>query len=149
MQTNNKQAVYSISATCRLLKLSRGQFYLLQKAGIFPPSLKDNRTDRSYFNEELKNVCLEIKRSGIGFNNQYHLFYEPRKDVGKPRRKRNNDNHKYSDVIEMLKQMGIPNVTAKEINSALPNIYPDGVPEDQGILLRDLFKYFKNGSSIE
>ncbi len=144
MQTNNKQAVYSISATCRLLKLSRGQFYLLQKAGIFPPSLKDNRTGRSYFNEELKNACIEIKTTGIGYNNQQHLFYEPRKEVGKPRRKRNNGNHKYSDVIEMLKQMGIPNVTAKEIDSALPKIYSDDVPEDHWVLLRDLFKYFKN-----
>ena len=106
---DNTQFIYSISATCRLLKLSRGQFYLLQKSGVFPPSLTDERTKRSYFSEELKDICLEIKKTGIGYHGQYHLFYEPRKEPGKPRKRANSKNEKYEDVIEMLKQMGIEN----------------------------------------
>ncbi len=139
-----KQSIYSISAICRLLKLSRGQFYNLQKKGIFPPSLKDERTGRSYFNEELKNICIEIKKTGVGYNQQYHLFYETRK---KPtvRKHNNNIEDKYSDIIEMLKQMGLSGIFNEDISSALSQIYSDSnIPEDEGILVSELFKYFKN-----
>jgi hypothetical protein len=119
---NYNQAIYSISSICRILKLSRGQFYILQKVGIFPSSLKDEKTKRSYYNEEMKTICLEIKKTGIGFNGQYHLFYETRKEPGKPCKKRNGENGKYTDIIEMLKSMGISNITTKEIENALLKI---------------------------
>ena len=147
---NTKSAVYSISGICRLLKLSRGQFYILLRAGIFPPSLKDQRTGRSYYNEELKELCLNVKTTGISYDGtKFHLFYEPRKELGKSRKKRNADNTDYSEYIEILKQMGIQGVKSKDIDNAIRTVFPDGRPEDEGTLLRDLFKYFKNNIRTE
>ncbi len=140
---NKKQAVYSISSICRLMKLSRAQFYNLQKYGIFPPPLKDERTGRSYYDEELKDLCLQVKSSGMSFDGKkFHLFYETRKAPGKSRQKKNGENN-YAQMIEVLKQMGISDITIQDVIAAVPNLFPDEIP-DEGILLTELFKYFSN-----
>lgn len=143
---NNNQAVYSITKVCKILKLSRAQFYNLQKDGVFPPCLKHEKTNRSYMDENLKNQCLEIKKTGISFDgSKFHLFYEPRKETGKPRKKHNGTNQ-YAVVIETLKQMGIKKISQDDINNAIAEIFPDEIPADEGVLIRELFKYFKNNT---
>jgi len=125
------------------MKLSRAQFYNLQKDCIFPPPLKDERTGRSYFDEELKDLCLQVKSTGMSYDGQkHHLFYEPRKCPGKSRKKTNGENN-YSAIIETLKNMGISDIKIQDVISGVKILFPNEIP-DEGILLRELFKYFKN-----
>ena len=140
----NNSAIYSIKAVCKLLRLSRSQFWNLQKQGIFPVCLKDQTTGRHYFNEELKDVCVEVRKTGIGINGYHHLFYDPRKPSCKPRKVKSQNNGEMSAYLEILKSMGLDGITAKEIELAIISMYQDDVPTEEGIMIRDLYRYFRN-----
>jgi len=141
---NNNNAIYSIKAVCKLLKLSRGQFWNLQKKGIFPECLEDPVTGRHYFNEELKDICIEVRKTGIGVNNCFHLFYDPRQNPGKPRHSKYSNNTTVSGYLDTLQSMGIADITIKDINAALQTLYPDESPSEEGVVVRDLYRYFRN-----
>ena len=140
----NNTAIYSIKSVCKLLKLSRGQFWNLQKEGIFPECLTDSMTGRHYFNEELKDICLQVRKTGIGVNNCFHLFYDPRQNTGKPRQSKPQNNTMVSAYLDTLRSMGIADITAKDINAALTTLYQDKIPAQEGVVVRDLYRYFRN-----
>ena len=141
---NNNPAIYSIKAICKLLKISRSQFWNLQKSGLFPECLKDKISGRHYFNEELKDICMEVRKTAIGINGAYHLFYDPRKNSDKPRKLKSQNNGEMSDYLGTLQGMGITDISVKDVELALLNVYQDDVPSEEGIIVRDLYRYFRN-----
>jgi hypothetical protein len=131
-----------------ILDLSRSRFYQLLDEGIFPPPLYDVRTRRPFYSAELQQLCCEIKESGLGFNGQFILFYSPRTKPNTPRKhtvKSNTTDTQYKEYIETLQNMGL-NCTASQVSNAIDKLFPDGLENiDQGVVIRDLFRYIKNG----
>jgi len=99
---------------------------------------------------EMQVRCLEIRESNIGFNGQYALFYSPRKpkleteNAPVQKSKPPKVDKTLQEFCDTLGKMGMTVGTA-EIGTALKHLYPDGMgSRDHGVVLRDLYKYFKN-----
>jgi hypothetical protein len=151
MSNSNLKPVCSVIDLIRMLELSRARFYQLLKQGIFPPPVFDLRTRRPFYSLELQQICLEVRESNIGFNGSYALFYRPRTDKQniskKSESKNKNNNSAHQELTETLKRMGL-DVNAPQVGSAIQNLFPDGTDTaDSGIVIRELFRFFKKGAS--
>ena len=140
-------SIISVTAMAKKVGLSRARFYQLQKEGFFPASLYCLRTHRPFYNMELQHQCIEVKTTGIGTNNLPILFYSPRQKNITTTQKKRIPQHAHSEFRETLKQMGVV-ATVAEVSDALNKLYPGGIDEkaDKGVIIRNLFKFFKNGS---
>lgn len=50
----------------------------------------------------------------------------------------------YEELTDTLSNMGL-NVSEKQVKEAVHKLYPNGIEqEDMGVIIRDLFRYFKN-----
>ena len=137
---SNLKPIISIVDACKLVRLSRARFYQLLEQGIFPQPLYHIRTKRPYYDIELQQKLLEIRDTGIGANNDFMLFYSPRK--------KNNRGKKcivedpvFKEYADTLNSMGLF-CSSKEVADALKKLYPDGVGKvEDGVIVRDLFRY--------
>ena len=138
------ESICSITAVCQELKMSRAQFYNLQKQSVFPPPLKDKRTGRPYYDATLMQLCLEIRKTGIGFDGQPYLFYSPRNSVApKKKNKQAPANDRALEFAETLNQMGLA-TTAEGIRTAINKLFPDGSDSiEDGVVIRELFRHLK------
>ena len=152
MSNSNLKPACSVIEMIRMLGLSRARFYQLLEQGIFPPAVYDLRTKRPLYTLELQQICLNIRESNIGYNNQYVLFYSPRKEktetaVEKSNRKSKGHESMHDELAQTLCRMGL-SVDAAKVGIAIRKLYPEGTDDkDQGVLIRDLFRYFKSGVS--
>jgi len=144
----NYKSVCSVTDLAKQLSLSRSRFYQLQKQGIFPASLRDQRTGRPFFDDQLQKTCIEVRKTGVGVNGQCILFYNPRtRPNNKYTRKIAQENNRHSDITSALNQMGL-SVSTTDVSKAIISLYPQGLPKekDQGTVIRELFRYFKQMS---
>jgi hypothetical protein len=149
MTHSEPKAVYSITGICLELGLSRSQFYNLQKRNVMPPSLKEEKSGRSYLDDRLLQICQHIKKSGIAYNGKPYLFYRPRQKTTKIRQvpDRKQDTAADPSAVELsdtLLNMGIK-VSSQEVSQALQQLHPDIALNqlDSGEILRELYKYFR------
>lgn len=152
MSKSSLKPICSVTEMIRMLEFSRGRFYQLLGQQIFPPPTYDLRTKRPFYTLELQQICLDIRESNIGFNGQYVLFYSPRKEKNKNSSDRSglkskSQNSLSDELAQTLCRMGL-SVDAQKVSSAMANLFPDGADDkDHGVLIRDLFRFFKNGVS--
>ena len=142
-------SIISVTAMAKKVGLSRARFYQLQKEGFFPAPLYSLRTHRPFYDLKLQEQCIEVKATGIGANNLPIIFYSPRNKNNvntKPVKKKQVQNN-YTDFGDTLKQMGVV-ASVEEVSDSLNKLYPGGVDEeaDKGVIIRNLFKYFKGNS---
>ena len=146
---NNKKLsiskpIVSISEICQMLQLSRSRYYQLINSGFFPKPLHDERSNRSYYDIALQKKILECRQSGIGSDGSYLLFYSSRKSANVSDLRRKKIDPQVKEIVETLQTMGLE-VTVKQVQQGLLEIYPDGIGEiDQGVVVRDIFRYFKS-----
>lgn len=135
--------IISVTEMAKMLSLSRARFYQLLEQGIFPQPIYDLRTHRPMYDAKLQIACLDVRETGIGANNQYMLFYSPRKKETQARNstKRTKTDSIHKEFAETLASMGL-DCSAKDVSSALSELYPDGVGEvEHGVVIRDLFRF--------
>jgi hypothetical protein len=96
---------------------------------------------------------LEVKKNNVGINNQIVMFYSIGTSIRTETTKKPNKisteqpavtNKKYDDFIDALKSLGLDNVKASQVESAIQKSFPDGtenVSEDE--MLREIFRYLK------
>ena len=133
----------------KMLGLSRARFYQLVEQGVFPQPIYDLRSKRPMYDLALQQVCLTVRETNVGFNGQYVLFYSPRKNTAaaKSPKKSEPPDEPISELTETLKRMGL-DVTAAQVSSAVESIFPEGLDKtDSGVVIRDLFRYFKSKGS--
>jgi hypothetical protein len=141
--------VATVRDVARLVGLSPARFYQLLKAGIFPQPIYDITTKRPCYTEEQQLICVEVRRKNCGINGKPVLFYARRLDgAAAPSRPRprtvpvQKDNH--TGLIESLKELGLTNVTAKEVTTAMKIVFPKGV---EGVsepeVIRQVFLHLK------
>lgn len=145
------KAAYTVSEMCRLLKISRTQFYEHMKKGTFhaPGRLTNNRP---FFTASQVADNLKAKELGVGINGEFTLFYTRsipavdthNKTEGKARPTKKKD---HSDLTNSLKSLGL-NPTPTEVESALEACYPTGTESlDETDVLRTVFRHIKRSGA--
>ena len=139
----NIKAVCSVSELAKKLGLSRARVYQLQKMGVFPKPVYCIRTKRPFYPQDLQQKCLAIRKTGIGHNGQIMVFYSMQEDkFVKPQNQLNPD---YKQLTDTLRQLGLK-ITVSEVKNAVNTLYPQGITgSDDGAIMRDLFRYFRQG----
>jgi len=135
--------IVSITEIAIMCNLSRARFYQLLQTGFFPKPLKDERSKRPYYDLTLQQKCLECRQSGIGSDGSYMLFYSPRKSENVSHLKKKKVDPVITEITETLQEMGL-DTTVKQVKQGLSEIYPDGVDQEQGVVIRELFRYLKS-----
>ena len=138
------KAVVSVVEMSSMVFLSKSRFYTLIQAGIFPQAIKHESCKRPVFDLKLQQECLDVRRTGIGANDQPVLFNRKRKATA--RRQRQNHQQATSDhaeLIEALKSLGLT-TTPGAVEEALGNLFPDGCDGiDQGEVIRRVFLHLQ------
>jgi len=142
------KAGVTVSEMARMVGLSRARFYQLQKEGVFPPPKHDPSKNRPFYDQELQEVCLEVRRKNCGVNGKVVLFYARRQEIAPSRRtataKAEPKKGKHADLIDGLKSLGLGNVTAEQVEEALVQTFGSRTSEvNQGEVVRAVFLFLK------
>tara|TARA_R110000744_G_scaffold380561_1_gene502588 strand:- start:19448 stop:19876 length:429 start_codon:yes stop_codon:yes gene_type:complete len=122
----------------RVVGLSRSRFYALMQQGVFPMPLYLIATKRPFFDERLRDECLNVRRTGLGVNDQPILFYPRRagppttrssKSTLRGKKKTPNINPRVLRLIELLKGLGVENPSPDSVTAALSECFPNGSDE--------------------
>ena len=148
---NNAEEICPITFTemAGKLSLSRLRLYQLIAEGVFPEPIRYPHTKRRFYTPQLQRKCLEIRKTGIGFNGRPIIFNAPRKHKNANCCKNieldGNLKEFCHELTGILKQMG-NKVTRDEVKNALQATRPNGLEQFvvNGELIRDLYGYFKN-----
>jgi len=138
------KSICSVSEMAARVGLSRARFYQLQEAGVFPEPLYCDGTGHPYYSLELQEKCIEIRKTGIGYNGRPTLFYVKRGNSSAYAKVGKKD--KYSEISNALDQMGLK-IKATQIKKAVKLLHPNNWHQldINGELIAELFRYFRKG----
>lgn len=138
---NPLKAAVSVSAQCRLLKMSRSQFYWHVKRGTFHEPLK-LLNGRPYFSASMVEDNLRARETGVGVNGEYVIFYERQSSGTKSVEKKGKPDH--SPLIDGLKALGLSAVSIEQVEAAVTACFPNGTSgQDEASVLRAVFRHLK------
>ena len=147
----------NVSKMAELLQLSRSRLYQLIEQGVLlkPVYLVANK--RPVYTREMALRNLQVKHDNVGINNQLIMFYSARPKM-KPAKTKSTSKQpteqpvasstKHTDLIEALEALGLENITASQIDSAILKCFPggiDNISEDE--ILREVFRYLNRRNS--
>lgn len=136
------KAALSVSAMCRLLKMSRSQFYWHVKRGTFHAPLYLASNKRPDFTAAMAEDNLRVRETGVGVNNEYVIFYERLPTSSRTEGKRAKVDH--GSLIDGPKRAGLEGVTPEQVDRALGVCFPRGTTgQDENAALTVVFKYLK------
>lgn len=135
------KAVISVSSLCRLLKMSRSQFYWHVKRGTFHAPLYMTRNKRPYFTASMVEDNLRARETGVGVNGEYVIFYERLATGTKNEGKKSKANR--SALLDGLGSLGLV-VTDEQLETAIAACFPNGTNgQDEANVLRIVFRHLK------
>ena len=140
---NPMKAAVSVSSLCRVLKMSRSQFYFHVKRGTFSAPLRLTSNNRPYYTASMVEDIIRARETGIGVNGEYVLFYErqPKAEASKPRAD-------HTALLEGLAALGMATITPEQVEAALAVCYPKGFTgQDEATVLRAVFRHLKRAGS--
>jgi hypothetical protein len=140
---NPMKAAMSVSSLCRVLRMSRSQFYFYAKRGTFHAPLRLPSNNRPYYTASMVEDIIKARETSIGVNGEYVLFYErqPKAEVkaAKP---------DHTALLEGLAALGLSSITAGQVESALAVCFPKGTTgQDEANVLRVVFRHLKRAGS--
>lgn len=135
----------SVAEMCRLLGMSRSQFYLHVKRGTFHEPMRLSN-GRPFFTASQVEDNLKARELGVGVDGQYVLFYErkPKDEI-----KVNEDKPKtnISALVQGLKSLGL-SVSTEQAEAAVEACYPKGSAGiEETDILRTVFRHLKHSGS--
>lgn len=144
---NPMKAAVSVSSLCRLLQMSRSQFYFHTKRGTFHSPLYLSSNNRPYFTASMVEDNLKARETGVGVNGEYVIFYERHEASSKAGPKKTRADH--SSLVDGLRTLGIGNVTNDQIEAALEAEFPKGTAgQDESNILRTVFRHLKRSGIV-
>lgn len=140
----SQKAFVSVVEMSEMLDLSKSRFYALIQAGIFPKPALHQSCKRPVFDSNLQHKCLDIRRTGIGYNGQPVLFNRKRrKSQPKPRHDRQPVAEEHREVVEAVRGLGLT-TTSQDVQAALREVYPTGTSGlDEGEVIRKIFLHLR------
>ncbi len=143
---NPMKAAVSVSSVCRLLKMSRSQFYFHVRRGTFHAPLRLPSNQRPYFTASMVEDIIKARETGIGVNNEFVLFYERQPTGTKTENKQPKADH--TALVEGLSLLGLTSVTTEQVEAALIACFPKGTSgQDEAALLRTVFRHLKRAGT--
>jgi hypothetical protein len=149
------KTVVSVAEMARMVGLSRARFYQLVNDGIFPSPLYSVHTRRPFFNEEMQQVCMDVRKRNCGVNGKPILFYASRHPLGsQPRPVKKNkaepkQKNEYADLLDGLRSLGL-DVTAAKVEPVVKELFPAGIQNlDCGEIIRGVFLRLKRQNSTD
>lgn len=143
---NPMKAAISVSSLCRLLNISRSQYYFHAKRGTFHSPLYLASNNRPYFTASMVEDNLKARETGVGVNGEYVIFYERREAVAK-----NEPTKPVIDVeslVDGLKTLGLNAVTAAQVEAAVKASFPNGAEgQEESNILRTVFRFLKRSGA--
>jgi hypothetical protein len=140
------KAATSVSQMCRLLKMSRSQFYWHVKRGTFHAPLYLASNKRPYFTATMVEDNIKARDTGVGVNGEFVIFYERQPAAANPEKK---DTLNHAALIDGLKNLGVIPVTRDQLQAALVACFPDGTSgQDEAHVLRVVFRHLKRSGSV-
>lgn len=142
-----RKAVITVSEMAQMVQLSRPRFYELINQGVFPAPVYLVTNHRPVYDAELQEVCLDVRRRGVGVNGQVVLFYTRKTERtpksprnGKPKRPAN-DTH--VDLLNGLRALGLT-ATDDQVAAAIKEVFPAGIAGlDEGEVMREVFLFLR------
>jgi len=145
MSETPKVAV-TVAEMARMCGLGRSRFYQLIGT-TFPFPVYDVSTRRPFYNQELQQICLEVRRRNCGIDGKPILFYAKpinRKPSAKKSASKVVPVQGHADLIEGLKALGM-NANGAQVNEAISTLYPSGTNGvDSSSILRSVFIHLKS-----
>jgi|SRR4051812_11821875 hypothetical protein len=141
----------SVAEMARMVGLSRARFYQLI-GNAFPFPLYQTATRRPFFNAELQQICLDVRRRNCGIDGKPIMFYcrrggeLPRAKTGRSKVQAKTP-EPLAGLLESVQELGLP-ATLSEVATAVKELFPSGwsgVPE--GELIRAVFIHIKRHNS--
>jgi len=145
----------------KLMRISRSRLYQLieQKIVLSPVYLLHNK--RPVFTREMAVRNLQVKEQNVGINGQVIMFYASRQStpqIPKPKispvEKRREEKtsspkiQKHVQLMEDLEALGMENIKAEQIDSAIQKCFPTGVEDvSEDEILRSIFRFMKRQNS--
>jgi predicted DNA-binding transcriptional regulator AlpA len=137
---NTMKAVISATEMCRMLKMSRSQFYSHIQRGTFHSPLYLITNKRPYFTASMVEDNLQARQTGISVNGEYVIFYE--RQTSKPDSPKTKTND--SALLDGLKHLGLSGITTAQIESALAATFPNGTDgQAESTVLRTVYRHLK------
>ncbi len=141
MSENTKVAV-TVAEMARMCGLGRSRFYQLIGTA-FPYPLYSVSTRRPFYDQEMQQVCLEVRRRNCGIDGKPILFYARsinRAPSTKPRKvSKAVPGQDHAELLEGLTALGM-NANLAQVNEAISTLYPAGTNGvDSSSLLRAVF----------
>jgi predicted DNA-binding transcriptional regulator AlpA len=136
----------TVAEMARMVGLSRARFYQLMKQAVFPAPKQNPSTKRPFYDQELQQVCLEVRRRNQGINGQVVLFYSRRQEIAPTRSQTKKSKavpKEKNELVESLRSLGLT-VTAAEVDQAMKEKFPGGASgKDEGEVIRAIFLHLK------
>jgi len=142
---NQIKAATSVAQMCRLLGMSRSQFYVHVKRGTFhePQRLSNGRP---FFTASQVEDNLKARELGVGVDGQYVLFYD-RKQKAELEPAGDKPKADISALVQGLKSLGLT-VTTEQAETAVEACYPKGTADaEETDILRAVFRHMKRSGS--
>lgn len=142
---NRVKGATSVAEMCRLLGMSRSQFYLHVKRGTFhePQRLGNGRP---YFTASQVEDNIRARDLGVGVNGEYVLFYE-RKTKVESAVAEDKPKADISGLVQGLKSLGLT-VTTQQAEASVAVCYPKGTAGiEETDILRTVFRHLKRSGS--
>lgn len=141
----NYKEVCNVRQMAAKVGLSPSRFYEFVGMNVFPKPQHCEQTGRPFYPLFLQNICLEVRRTGIGVNGKMVLFYRPRKKTvnGGLGTSGSKSRGLYDRIAEDLNSMG-RKVTATQVRTVIRNRFPQGLKQKSvnGELIKKLYNYF-------
>lgn len=143
---NPMKAAISVSSLCRLLRMSRSQFYFHVKKGTFHVPLRLASNNRPYYTASMVEDVLKARETGVGVNGEFVIWYERRSHVTKAEPKMPKPDH--SGLLEGLALLGLHSVSEEQVEAALAVCFRKGTTGlDEASVLRTIFRHLKRSGA--
>ena len=144
-----QKAVVTVSEMAQMCHLSRARFYELMNKGVFPQPVYLVTNHRPVYDAELQEVCLDVRRRGVGVNGQAVLFYTrkklPERTPKSPRngKPKSPPNSSHVDLVNGLRALGLT-ATDEQVGAAIGELFPAGIDGvDEGEVMREVFLHLR------
>lgn len=155
------KAVVTVTEMARMCGLSRSRFYQLVRAGVFPPPVYALTTRRAFYIEPLQQVCLQVRQTHHGVNNEPVFFYargaqapaRPKRTSTKAEKKTRIGESRASnrDTTIFLGVLGLGlTVTPEQVWAVIDAEYPSGIAQStEAEVIRRVFLTIKRQLSAD
>jgi hypothetical protein len=136
MSRPSQNRFITVTELCELIGLSKNRFYALQKAGIFPPSMRSPLNNRPVFDTALVEQCLGIVRSRVGANGA--PWVPNRKNPVVKRSAGKEPKGRHQELLDALASLGLTATTA-QVDEALKRLPEAGAGMEEPERIRRVF----------